>query len=42
MEETQDTVREGQRIQYNFVKPHMALNRETLAKKAGIKLGKNK
>lgn len=27
---------EGQRIQYNFVKPHMALGGETPAKKAGI------
>jgi hypothetical protein len=26
----------GQRIQYNFVKSHMALNGETPAKKAGI------
>jgi hypothetical protein len=34
---------EGQRIQYNFVKPHMALNGETPAKKAGIEIeNKNK
>jgi hypothetical protein len=34
---------EGQRIQYNFVKPHMALDGQTPAKKAGIGIeGKNK
>jgi hypothetical protein len=34
---------EGQRIQYNFVKPHMALEGETPAKKAGIEFkAKNK
>ena len=29
---------EGQRIQYNFVKPHLALNGKTPANKAGIQL----
>jgi hypothetical protein len=34
---------EGERIQYNFVKPHMALGGETPAKKTGIEIkGKNK
>lgn len=34
---------EGQRIQYNFVKPHMALEGQIPAKKAGIGInGKNK
>ncbi|MFY3739817.1 MAG: transposase-like protein [Candidatus Nitrosomirales archaeon] len=34
---------EGQRIQYNFVKPHMALEGQTPAERAGIKIqGKNK
>jgi transposase-like protein len=34
---------EGQRIQYNFVKPHMALEGNTPASAAGINLnGKNK
>jgi len=34
---------EGQRIQYNFVKPHMALNGQTPAQAAGIGVsGKNK
>jgi transposase-like protein len=36
-------IAEGQRIQYNFVKPHMALNGETPAKKVGVEIkGKNK
>jgi transposase-like protein len=37
-------IAEGQRIQYNFVKPHMALEGQTPAKKAGIEeiKGKNK
>jgi hypothetical protein len=29
-------IAEGQRIHYNFVKPHMGLNGETPAKKAGM------
>ena len=34
---------EGQRIQYNFVKPHMALEGQTPAQVAGIGVnGKNK
>jgi hypothetical protein len=34
---------EGQRIQYNFVKPHMALEGQTPAQRAGIGTkGKNK
>jgi hypothetical protein len=34
---------EGQRIQYNFVKPHQALEGQTPAKKVGIEIGnKNK
>jgi len=34
---------EGQRIQYNFVKPHMALEGQTPAQAAGVGLGsKNK
>ena len=34
---------EGQRIQYNFVKPHQTLNGETLAKKVGLEVNrKNK
>ena len=34
---------EGQRVQYNFVKPHMALEGQTPAQIAGIKIeGKNK
>jgi transposase-like protein len=34
---------EGQRIQYNFVKPHMALDGQTPAQTAGIKIeAKNK
>jgi hypothetical protein len=34
---------EDQRIQYNFVKPHQALDGETPAKKVGIEIkGKNK
>lgn len=34
---------EGQRIQYNFVKPHMALEGQTPAQAAGISIkGKNK
>ena len=32
---------EGQRIHYNFVKLHMALNGETLAKRARINVVKN-
>ena len=28
-------IEEGQRIQYNFVKPHMALDGQTLAEAAG-------
>ena len=36
-------IAEGQRIQYNFVKPHMALENQTPANKAGVELkGKNK
>lgn len=36
-------IAEGKRINYNFVKPHMALNGETPAKKAGLEVnGKNK
>jgi putative transposase len=36
-------IAEGQRIQYNFVKPHMALKGETPAQTAGIEIkGKNK
>jgi putative transposase len=36
-------IAEGQRIQYNFVKPHMALENQTPAKKAGVEVtGKNK
>jgi putative transposase len=37
-------IAEGQRIHYNFVKPHMALKGETPAKKAGVDVikGKNK
>jgi hypothetical protein len=36
-------IAEGQRIQYNFVKPHQALENVTPAKKAGIEVkGKNK
>jgi hypothetical protein len=31
-------IAEGKRINYNFVKPHMALNGETPAKKAGIEI----
>ena len=34
---------EGQRIQYNFVKPHVALDGQTPAQPAGVGLGsKNK
>jgi hypothetical protein len=34
---------EGQRIQYNFVKPHQALEGQTPAQRAGIEIkGKNK
>jgi hypothetical protein len=33
----------GQRIQYNFVKPHMALEGQTPAKKVGVEIqNKNK
>jgi hypothetical protein len=32
---------EGQRIQYNFVKPHMALKGVTPAKKAGLEINGN-
>jgi transposase-like protein len=32
---------EGQRIQYNFVKPHMALEGQTPARKAGIEVKAN-
>lgn len=32
---------EGQRIHYNFVKPHMALEGQTPAQRAGIETGKN-
>src|SRR5215212_5078967 len=36
-------IAEGQRIQYNFVKPHLALEGDTPAKKAGIEVkAKNK
>jgi transposase-like protein len=36
-------IAEGQRIQYNFVKPHMALENQTPAKKAAVEVtGKNK
>ena len=37
-------IAEGQRIQYNFVKPHQALEGDTPAKKAGVveSKGKNK
>jgi hypothetical protein len=39
----QTPLAEGKSIQYNFVKPHMALKGETPAKKAGIEIdGKNK
>jgi transposase-like protein len=31
-------IAEGKRINYNFVKPHTALDRETPAKKAGIEV----
>jgi hypothetical protein len=34
----QTPLAEGKRIQYNFVKPHMALKGETPAKKAGIEI----
>jgi hypothetical protein len=34
----QTPLAEGKRIQYNFVKPHMALKAETPAKKAGIEI----
>ena len=38
-----DAIAEGQRIQYNFVKPHMALKGETPAKKSGLEIkSKNK
>jgi hypothetical protein len=37
------SIAEGQRIQYSFVKPHMALNGETSAKKSGVEIkDKNK
>jgi len=36
-------IAEGQRIYYNFIKPHQALNGKTSAKKVGIEIkGKNK
>lgn len=36
-------IAEGQRIQYNFVKPHMALDGLTPAQKAGVKIeGRNR
>jgi hypothetical protein len=36
-------IAEGQRIQYNFVKPHQALEGQTPAKKVGIEIkDKNK
>jgi hypothetical protein len=36
-------IAEGQRIQYNFVKPHLSLENQTPAKKAGVEIkGKNK
>ena len=40
----QTPLAEGKSIQYNFVKPHMALKGETPAKKAGVDVikGKNK
>lgn len=31
-------IAEGQRIQYNFVKPHMALDGKTPANAAGLEL----
>jgi putative transposase len=36
------SIAEGKRIQYNFVKPHMALKGDTPAKKAGINFTKEK
>ena len=33
---------EGMRIQYNFVRPHMALQNRTHAQKAGINVVKEK
>jgi len=32
----QTQIAEGQRIQYNFVKPHMALQNQTPAQAAGV------
>ena len=38
-----EAIAEGQRIQYNFVKPHMALKCETSPKNVGVEVkGKNK
>jgi putative transposase len=37
------SIAEGKRIQYNFVKPHMALKGKTPAEASGIEInGKNK
>jgi hypothetical protein len=36
-------IAEGQRIQHNFVKPHMALKGDTPAKRVGVEVkGENK
>jgi hypothetical protein len=35
-------IAEGQRIQYHFVKPHMALEGQTPAERAGINIPKGK
>jgi putative transposase len=36
-------IAEGQRIHYNFVKPHMALDGQTPAQAAGVEInGRNK
>ena len=36
------TLAEGNRIQYNFVKPHMALDGSTPAQKAGLSFTEKK
>ena len=42
-EDSAQTMLDGMRIYYNFIRPHMALNGKTPAERAGIsKLKKNK
>jgi putative transposase len=39
---SKSSIEEGQRIYYNFVKPHQALDEKTPAEKAGINVRKDK